>query len=68
MAQMCYGACMKRITVALPDREYTEFRVQAAKRDSSMGAVARSLILNWLEEQRGTTENRAGTTSQPGRG
>jgi plasmid stability protein len=42
---------MRRITVALPDETYSRFRVAAAEIESSMGAAARGLIIEWLKEE-----------------
>jgi hypothetical protein len=48
---------MRRVTVALEETDYARFRVEAAKIDASMGAVGRSLIVNWLKERDGKTKD-----------
>lgn len=53
-----YGACMRRITIPIPDEDYVRFRVACARVDASMGAVGRVLVQDWTTRMEGEPDER----------
>ena len=43
----------KSIRLELPAKEHQQFRVEAAKEGTTMAAVARRLVLDWLRGRKG---------------